>query len=40
DTQLYDAIAEHPILLQRPIVVHGDKAAIGRPPEAVRSLFE
>lgn len=40
DTQLYDAIAEHPILLQRPIVVHGDKAAIGRPPEAVRSLFK
>ncbi|AOJ07989.1 arsenate reductase (glutaredoxin) [Burkholderia mayonis] len=40
DAQLYDAIAEHPILLQRPIVVHGDKAAIGRPPEAVKSLFE
>ncbi|WP_063534364.1 arsenate reductase (glutaredoxin) [Burkholderia sp. MSMB1589WGS] len=40
DAQLYDAIAEHPILLQRPIVVHGDKAAIGRPPEVVKSLFE
>ncbi|MDN7675000.1 arsenate reductase (glutaredoxin) [Burkholderia oklahomensis] len=40
DAQLHDAIAEHPILLQRPIVVHGDKAAIGRPPEAVKSLFE
>lgn len=40
DAQLYDAVAEHPILLQRPIVVHGDKAVIGRPPEAVKSLFE
>ncbi|KVE37944.1 arsenate reductase (glutaredoxin) [Burkholderia sp. BDU5] len=40
DAQLCDAIAEHPILLQRPIVVRGDKAAIGRPPETVMSLFE
>ncbi|AOK50998.1 arsenate reductase [Burkholderia sp. MSMB617WGS] len=40
DTQLYDAIAEHPLLLQRPIVVYGDKAVIGRPPEVVKSLFE
>jgi len=32
-------IAEHPILLQRPIVVHGTQARLGRPPEAVRELF-
>lgn len=34
------AIATHPILLQRPIVVAGSRAAIGRPPEAVLSLLK
>jgi arsenate reductase len=34
------AIAAHPILLQRPIVVAGKKAAIGRPPEAVLPLLK
>lgn len=33
-------IAEHPILLERPVVVHGDQARLGRPPEAVRDLLE
>jgi len=34
-----DAIVKHPILLQRPIVVAGDRAAIGRPPEAVLDIL-
>ena len=34
------AIASHPILLQRPIVVAGKRAAIGRPPEAVLPLLK
>ena len=34
------AIAQHPILLQRPIVVAGPRAAIGRPPEAVLPLLK
>ena len=34
------AIATHPILLQRPIVVAGSRAAIGRPPEAVLPLLK
>ena len=34
------AIVAHPILLQRPIVVSGRKAAIGRPPEAVLSILK
>ncbi len=34
------AIAAHPILLQRPVVVSGKKAAIGRPPEAVLALLK
>ncbi len=33
------AIATHPVLLQRPIVVAGTRAAIGRPPEAVLPLL-
>ncbi|MBR8145573.1 arsenate reductase (glutaredoxin) [Burkholderia sp. AU19243] len=40
DADAYEAIAAHPILLQRPIVVYRGKAAIGRPPESVRALFE
>ena len=39
DEQVVDAIAKHPILLQRPIVVAGDRAAIGRPPEAVLDML-
>ncbi|MBS0549118.1 MAG: arsenate reductase (glutaredoxin) [Proteobacteria bacterium] len=34
------AIAAHPILLQRPVVVSGKKAAIGRPPEAVLAVLK
>ena len=33
-------IVAHPILLQRPIVVAGSRAAIGRPPEAVLPLLK
>lgn len=40
DTEaLIGAILRHPILLQRPIVVSGAKAAIGRPPEAVLAIL-
>lgn len=34
------AIAAHPHLLQRPIVTYQNKAAIGRPPEHVLTLFK
>lgn len=34
------AIAAEPILLQRPIVVSGKRAIIGRPPEAVLALVK
>ena len=34
------AIAAHPILLQRPIVVSAKRAAIGRPPDAVLPLLK
>jgi arsenate reductase len=33
------AIAAHPILLERPVVVCGARAAIGRPPENVLAIL-
>ena len=40
DAALLDLLVEHPKLLQRPIVEHGRRARIGRPPERVLELFE
>ena len=37
--QLIDAMAQHPILIERPIVFANGKAAIGRPPEAVLAIL-
>ena len=34
------AMVANPILIQRPIVVRGDAAAIGRPPEDVERLLQ
>ena len=38
DEQLIAAMAAHPKLIERPILVVGDKAAIGRPPESVLEI--
>ena len=39
DTALIAALASHPRLIERPIVVANGKAAIGRPPEAVLAIL-
>ena len=35
-----DLLVKHPKLLQRPIVIAGDQAIIGRPPENVLAFIE
>ncbi|MGH8643456.1 MAG: arsenate reductase (glutaredoxin) [Gammaproteobacteria bacterium] len=37
--QLIDAMVEHAILIERPIVVANGKAVIGRPPEKVLEIL-
>jgi arsenate reductase len=39
DAELIKAMAENPILIERPIVVKGNKAALGRPPESVLTIL-
>lgn len=39
DDELLALMVENPILIERPIVVSGDKAAIGRPPEYVLKIL-
>ncbi len=37
--QLIREMIAHPILIERPIVVNGNKARIGRPPECVLEIL-
>ena len=39
DNEWLGTLVEHPILIERPIVVKGNRAVVGRPPEKIAELF-
>ena len=38
--ELLDALTQHPSLLQRPVVIRGDRAVVARPAEKVLELLD
>ena len=40
DDKIIELFLKYPMALERPIVIFGNKAVIGRPPEKIYDLFE
>ncbi len=38
-SELIAAMVENPKLIERPVVINGDQAALGRPPEAILEIL-
>ncbi len=39
EVELISAMAAHPVLIERPVVISAGKAALGRPPESVLEIL-
>ena len=40
DAEIVKAMCDNPKLIERPIVISGNKAVLGRPPENIKVLFK
>ncbi len=39
ESKILDAILKFPKIMQRPIIIHGNRGVIGRPPENINTIL-